>query len=146
MGTGVLTARFSSVWRVFREWKISRACLAFLWLFVCDIALRTGGIKRLRAVMPKQIKTAAADATELARALALAEIVMSTSGYYYKQTWCLHRAAATCSLLRRYGVSAEVCIGFRRMPFVGHAWVEWNGTVLVDTPNSIATLRVLDRL
>lgn len=43
---------------------------------------------------------------------------------------CLVRSLALTAVLRRQGVSADLCIGVIDLPFKAHAWVEGNGFVL----------------
>ncbi len=54
--------------------------------------------------------------------------------WYPKQAVCLQRSAVTTWLMRRHGVPARLVIGVRPMPFLAHAWVEVNGTVVNDWP------------
>lgn len=65
--------------------------------------------------------------------------------WYWKQTLCLQRSAATACLLRRYGTKAQMVIGSRLMPFQAHAWVEVEGRVVNDRPYVQETYAVLDR-
>jgi hypothetical protein len=54
--------------------------------------------------------------------------------WYPKRTLCLQRSAVTTCLLRSKGVSAQMMIGVRPMPFLAHAWVEADGSVINDWP------------
>jgi Transglutaminase-like superfamily len=48
---------------------------------------------------------------------------------------CLPRSIVLWSLLRRQGIAADVRIGVRcdsQGEFHAHAWLEWNGEVLID--------------
>jgi hypothetical protein len=54
--------------------------------------------------------------------------------WYPRRTLCLQRSAVTTCLLRNNGVSAQMMIGVRPMPFLAHAWVEANGSVINDWP------------
>ena len=65
--------------------------------------------------------------------------------WYWKEVLCLQRSAATCCLLKRHGVPAEMVIGARQMPFRAHAWVEVNGQVINDKTYIPKTYTVLDR-
>jgi hypothetical protein len=53
---------------------------------------------------------------------------------YWKQIRCLHRSAATVSVLRKFGVPAHLVIGTQSLPFKAHAWVEVDGQVVNDKP------------
>jgi hypothetical protein len=54
--------------------------------------------------------------------------------WYPKRALCLQRSAVTTCLLRTHGVSAQMMIGVRPMPFLAHAWVEADGSVINDWP------------
>ena len=55
--------------------------------------------------------------------------------WYPKKALCLQRSAVTTCLLRFHGISARMTIGVRPMPFLAHAWVEVDGSVVNDFPN-----------
>src|SRR6266850_7633593 len=46
---------------------------------------------------------------------------------YPKRVLCLQRSAVTTCLLRSCGVSAQMVMGARKLPFKAHAWVEVDG-------------------
>ena len=49
---------------------------------------------------------------------------------------CLSRSLTLWWLLRRHGVAADVRLGVNLAEgFAAHAWVEWQGQVLNDTPD-----------
>jgi hypothetical protein len=51
--------------------------------------------------------------------------VLSASILYWKPVKCLQRAVALGRLLRGYcALDTQVVIGYRALPFIGHAWVE----------------------
>jgi len=52
--------------------------------------------------------------------------------WYPKQAKCLQRSAVTTCILKSYGLPAQMVIGVRPVPFMAHAWVEVNGSVLND--------------
>ncbi len=54
--------------------------------------------------------------------------------YYPKKAVCLQRSAVTACILRHFGVPAKLVVGIRQMPFLGHAWVEANDSVINDFP------------
>jgi hypothetical protein len=54
--------------------------------------------------------------------------------WYPKRALCLQRSAVTTCLLRSCGISARMMIGVRPMPFLAHAWVEVEGSVVNDLP------------
>jgi|SRR5580704_2334637 hypothetical protein len=65
--------------------------------------------------------------------------------WYWKEVLCLQRSAATACLLKRNGVSAQMIIGARQIPFKAHAWVEVAGIVINDKPYMQEIYGVLDR-
>jgi hypothetical protein len=72
-------------------------------------------------------------------------IVAAASAFYWKPILCLQRSVVTVRVLRRHGINAEVVIGCRPAPFVGHAWVEVDGRVVNDSPGYQQKLAVLAR-
>jgi hypothetical protein len=65
--------------------------------------------------------------------------------WYWKQVLCLQRSAATVSLLRNYGIEAQLVIGAQLKPFQAHAWVEVDGRVVNDNSYTKELYAVLDR-
>jgi hypothetical protein len=65
--------------------------------------------------------------------------------WYWKEALCLQRSAATASLLKRYGVRAQLVIGAQQMPFRAHAWVEVDGRVVSDKTYAPEIYAVMDR-
>jgi hypothetical protein len=61
---------------------------------------------------------------------AICDAVLLATCFYWKPVLCLQRSVCTARLLRRYGIGAQVAIGFRPAPFFSHAWVEVNGNVV----------------
>jgi hypothetical protein len=52
-------------------------------------------------------------------------------------------SAVTTCILRSYGVPAHLVVGVRPMPFLAHAWVEAEGSVVNDFPNVRKFYRML---
>jgi len=65
--------------------------------------------------------------------------------FYWKRVRCLQCAVATARVLRAYGAQADVVIGYRRAPFLAHAWVEVGGRIVNDSPAFQRGLHVLER-
>jgi len=63
--------------------------------------------------------------------------------WYPKKALCLQRSAVTTCILRSYGVPAHMVVGVRHMPFLAHAWVEAEGSVVNDFPNVRKFYRML---
>jgi hypothetical protein len=64
---------------------------------------------------------------------------------YFKQILCLQRSAATACLLRKHGFPAELVVGVQHVPFLAHAWVELDGSVVNDKPYMTDIYSVLTR-
>jgi hypothetical protein len=54
--------------------------------------------------------------------------------WYPHKAVCLQRSAVTTCMLRAWGIPANLVIAVRPMPFLAHAWVEVDGTVVNDRP------------
>jgi Transglutaminase-like superfamily len=65
--------------------------------------------------------------------------------WYYKPVLCLQRSAVATTLLRRYGIHAEMVIGAQRLPLKAHAWVEVDGKVVNDKPEVQTNYLVMER-
>jgi hypothetical protein len=63
--------------------------------------------------------------------------------WYPKKALCLQRSAVTTCILRSYGIPANLVVGVRPMPFLAHAWVEAEGSVVNDFPNVRKFYRML---
>jgi hypothetical protein len=77
--------------------------------------------------------------------LEISNAVEWATAFYWKRVRCLQRSIVTTRLLRTHGVAADLVIGCRLAPFVGHAWVEVNGRVLVGPAAYPEKLQILDR-
>ena len=98
----------------------------------------------LRGVRPVGGRRAAPVSAEVESAICTA--VTAVAPFYWKPIRCLQRSMVTARLMRRYGVAAEVVIGYRAVPFFSHAWVEVAGRVVNDSPSFQRRLHVLERL
>jgi hypothetical protein len=65
--------------------------------------------------------------------------------WYPRTVHCLQRSVVTVSLLRSYGINAEMVIGALCLPFKAHAWVEIDGRVVNDKPEVQADYLVMER-
>ena len=92
-----------------------------------------------RRPVRRRTEPKAEDVERICRAVDIACI------WYWKQVLCLQRSAATVSLLRDYGVPADMVIGAQQMPFRAHAWVEVRGRIVNDKPYVSEIYAVLDR-
>jgi hypothetical protein len=73
------------------------------------------------------------------------EAVRRIVPFYWKRVRCLQRSVVTARVLRAYGAQADVVIGYRRAPFLGHAWVEVDGRIVNDSRAFQRRLQVLER-
>ena len=134
-GLPLACARASTV-----EWVL--LLRAYSRLIRADICLRKGEFAKLR----DQVRTCpcaqgapSPDALErVCRAIDTACI------WYWKEVLCLQRSAATACLLRAAGIPAQMIIGVQQMPFLAHAWVEVDGSVINDKPYMRDLYMVLD--
>ena len=94
------------------RWRLSRVPLARL-LEAEQLVAVSDSAAPLPRLSPEQERRARTAVARAARALPI-------------RTTCLVRALTEIRLLRRDGLHAELCIGFRRAPqgeLAGHAWV-----------------------
>lgn len=116
---------------------------AFVNLMYFDFYLARGdfaGLYEQVRTCPLEKRTSAPDATEqICSAVDMACI------WYWKEALCLQRSAATACLLRRYGIPGQLVIGAEQIPFRAHAWVEVDGCVVNDKPDTPKMYGVLDR-
>jgi hypothetical protein len=73
------------------------------------------------------------------------EALRSVLPFYWKRVRCLQCSVVTARVLRAYGAQADVVIGYRRAPFLAHAWVEVGGRIVNDSPTFQRRLQVLER-
>lgn len=115
---------------------------AFAGLLAYDI-VSTFGFRRVHGIVrgwrPAPRARRASD-ERICRAVAEACV------WYPKRAFCLQRSWVTTLLLRRYGLAAELVIGYRPIPIDSHAWVEIGGRVVNDRPQYQKFYTVLDRL
>jgi hypothetical protein len=109
-----------------------------------DLLKALGGFRRLHAsVRNTSVSKAVGDMDTVAR---ICDAVTFASCFYFKPVLCMQRAVVTTRLLRRFGVAAEMVIGYRPSPFFSHAWVEVNRRIVNDSPAYQERLLVLDRV
>lgn len=65
--------------------------------------------------------------------------------WYPKRALCLQRSAVMTCLLRSCGVSAQMVLGAKRLPFKAHAWVEVDGQAINERTNVQALYGVWER-
>ena len=118
---------------------------SYLCLFRIAIAMRgRDGLGTLHNVVRRRpvnqpVGDQDCDLSVLCRAMDLACV------FYLHRVLCLQRSAATTLLLRHHGVSAEMVIGIKQLPFRSHAWVEVAGLIVNDKPYLREVYQELER-
>ena len=116
---------------------------AFFSLILFDVYLARGKFAALHARVKKfrvsPAKHPALTVQEICAAVDLACI------WYPKEVLCLQRSATTACLLKQCGISAQMVVGARLMPFKAHAWVEVGGRVVNDKSYMPEMYSVLER-
>ena len=109
-----------------------------------DVVHAVGGFKSVHA----SVKTTPVAPTDGRDGIVsrTCDAVSLASCFYWKPVLCLPRAVVTTRLLRRFGVRAQMVIGYRPSPFFSHAWVEVDGRIVNDSPAYQERLLVLERL
>lgn len=117
--------------------------VAYAALLLADLLLRGGGYRRFRRrIAGWPVARTARRPVDPAK---VCGEVDTAASYYFKRAWCLQRSAATTCLLRRAATPAHLVIGVREVPFMSHAWVEVDGTVINDTAAVRRLYREIDR-
>jgi hypothetical protein len=93
-----------------------------------DVIVSSLGVGRILRHLRRQRESAKPFSEELQKAIC--DAVLLATCFYWKPVLCLQRSVCTARLLRRYGIAAQVAIGFRPAPFFSHAWVEVSGQVV----------------
>lgn len=97
-----------------------------------DALLSWRGSGRILTRLHRQPVAVKPSSLELERAVC--DAVLFATCFYWKPVLCLQRSVCTVRLLRKYGMNAQLMIGYRPSPFFSHAWVEINGRVVYGSP------------
>jgi hypothetical protein len=117
---------------------------AFWELLRYDVVMRVWGFRGVHEDLHRtQSRPAKGDP---AAEDAIGEAIKWALSLYWKQALCLQRSVAAVRLFRRYGIAANLVIGYRSTPFFSHAWVEVEGRVVNDSPVYQQRLFALDRI
>jgi hypothetical protein len=144
--------------------------LAVLGLPATAVLLRLLGFNRCYAGLRRLVRPRPViePAPNMLRAYRIARLVRLANGRLPPKANCLQRSLVLWTLLRRHGVDSDLRIGVRkeRLPFAppaanarlqdlvrlqpdahfeAHAWVEWQGVVLNDTPTVRQRYAAFDR-
>lgn len=107
-------------------------------IFAVKVALATRGfgwtigwIRRKTGSIPEVV-------SDDLQALRRAEFAVSMAGALYPgRALCLEQSLVLYYWLRRQGIPVRYCHGVQPHPFLGHAWVEYNGEPLNDVPEHV---------
>jgi hypothetical protein len=115
-------------------------CLATLLL--ADLALHAGGLRRAVRSAQRFAGRPPIDDSPAAAALVAATVhrVAVAASLYPRRALCLEQSLALHVLLARRGVSNELRIGVRQLPFYAHAWVEHRGRPINEREEFVRTL------
>lgn len=112
--------------------------LSYILLPLVDVSLRLRGLRGTATILaqfcpqPEPDKTV--ELSEVRRVVRMVKLAVK-----YSPPWasCLRKSLVLWYLLRRKGIETELRIGSRRNEgkFEGHAWIEYQGMVLNDTPD-----------
>jgi hypothetical protein len=132
--------------RVPRVWRNKHSlALAALWeLIRYDIVMALFRFRRIYREFSASPPQACAAAPDIETAVV--DAVNTAGSFYWKPVMCLQRSVAAARLLRRYGVGAQLVIGYRNEPFFSHAWVEVAGRVVNDSQGYARRLAALARV
>lgn len=126
------------------------ACEAWLLFVLLDVGFRGLGFDRVVQLVSARCKRVALRQPDPDDRLFVLKVYLSTLAatrfYYRLRKDCLPRALTNYYLLRVRGFDAVFCVGVKKYPFGGHAWVEWRGKVLDDAPRRISKYTPLVRI
>jgi Transglutaminase-like superfamily len=109
-----------------------------------EILTAIAGFPRIRdAVRKTQTRTGAGSIDSIRE---ICDAVDIASCFYYKPVACMQRSFVAVRLLRKAGISADLVIGARPIPFLSHAWVEVHGQVVNDKKGYKRRLAEIERI
>ena len=123
---------------------------AFSLFLLIDLGLYFFGFNRVYKAFvrwTRVLRPRAAEAQEeMILEQTLASVVTATRLYYRRRKDCLPKSLTIYYLVRKQGIPAELCIGVKKFPFAGHAWVEYRGRVIDDFPKRVPLYTLLTRV
>jgi hypothetical protein len=111
--------------------------ISYILLPLVDISLRFKGLRVTATALAKSCPQPEPNKTvELSEIRRIVQMVKLAAKYSLGAS-CLRKSLVLWYLLRRKGIETELRIGSRRNEekFEGHAWIEYQGMVLNDTPD-----------
>ncbi|MGF1482329.1 MAG: lasso peptide biosynthesis B2 protein [Cyanophyceae cyanobacterium] len=125
------------------ERALVRQALALLALVA--LLLKFKGLQYTQAMLNKRL--AKNPVVPRANPLTATTRAVRIAARYSRGSACLSQSLVLWYLLRRQGIESELCIGVRRTEqFQAHAWVEYEGMVLNDTPDVRIRYAAFDQL
>ena len=112
-------------------------------LALYDLVRVTVGFQRLYQGLERQ-RISSPPQRPVTEAFVCDAVCLATC-FYWRPVLCLQRSVVAARLLKKYGIPAEMVIGYRPSPFLSHAWVEVEGRVVNDSPGYKQRLQVLSR-
>lgn len=108
---------------------------SFLLLFLVALSLKFWGFKRTQAFF--QLKKPKKPGFCSQKIIKTTRMVQLAARYCQPWANCLKKSLVLWGLLRRQGIESELRIGVQKESgnFAAHAWVEYEGFVLNDSPN-----------
>ena len=144
------SAEQSNKEHTYRTWAIStwlltsRALLLFLFI---DAGLYFFGFDRVyqRALAGGgRVKHGSDSIQDEHVERAVTAVQLATRLYYRNRLDCLPKAL-TLFLLLKNKAQVDFCLGVKKFPFAGHAWIEYRGMVIGDSPKRVRAYTVLSR-
>jgi len=136
--------RTDQKWSISLWWLTTKALLLFL---LIDAGLYFFGFDRVtqRALAgSKRSKRRVGSAEDPYVGRAVAAVQIATRMYYRNRLDCLPKSLALFLLLKKK-VHVDFCLGVKKFPFAGHAWIEYQGQVIGDSPTRIRAYTLLSR-
>lgn len=137
-------------WRLPRDESVKTTIMQFIYIYyellVTYFTLKFFGIKGLinKAVtLHKRQDSQQVNINAFAVLSQLATYLNQTCAFLPFQTKCLEWAATYQRLAANHGIQCELIIGVQTFPFMSHAWVEYDKTVISDNenlPNELAVI------
>lgn len=124
--------------------------MMFLWalseVILYEVLNALGGYPLVRKVITNTRASNNSINTRLRLIKQVTETVDTVCCFYVRRIGCLHRSFVAVRLLRKLGVNADLVIGVRPVPFLSHAWVEFQNEIVNDRKGYRQKLLVMERL
>lgn len=119
------------------EWKV--LLTAMLLLPMIALSLKLKGFKWTQALLsnyiPKKANVSIPEDKQMELTQSIARLVSIAANHGLFRANCLRKSLAIWWLLKRKGITTKLSIGVNKESgnFNAHAWVEWQGTILIDS-------------